>query len=234
MELPTIKELAQGVIGLFYPEFCAACGIINHIKNQPVCLFCEHALKPTGFELLEDNAFIRKFWGRIEVGHATSAYYMTKGSVVQNMLHSLKYEGNKDVGIWSGVNLGLRLKKSKYYKDIDFIIPIPLHIRKLRFRGYNQSTQFAIGLSQSMDVPFVDNMLLRKQNNVSQTKQTREERLKNVYHAFSLKSKFYFKGKHVLIVDDVVTTGSTLESCALLFGPEVKVSFATIAFASYY
>ena len=171
------------------------------------------------------------FWGRVDLEMATSFYVFSKKSKVQNLLHHLKYKGVKEVGAVIGELFGFELKDSKFYKNIDLIIPVPLHQNKLNKRGYNQSEWIALGLSQSMNIPIDTLSLYRTSDSQTQTKKSRYKRWENVGEIFDVANN-HIDGKSILLVDDVVTTGATIEACAqVLIQHNCKVFVATIAYA---
>jgi ComF family protein len=189
------------------------------------------SLPKTNFHKDKDNPVNKVFWGRVDVEMATSFYLFSKKSKVQNLLYGLKYKGVKEVGIVLGELFGFELKESIFYRDIDFIIPVPLHKNKLKKRGYNQSEWIANGLSKSMKVPVKLDSLYRKSDSETQTKKSRYKRWENVGEIFGLANND-LEGKRILLVDDVVTTGATIEACAqLLVEQNCKVLVATIAYA---
>ncbi|MEJ6735526.1 MAG: phosphoribosyltransferase family protein [Flavobacteriales bacterium] len=188
-------------------------------------------LPKTNFHKDKDNPVNKVFWGRVDVEMASSFYLFSKKSKVQNLLHNLKYRGVKEVGSVLGELFGFELNNSKFYKDIDFIVPVPLHQNKLKKRGYNQSEWIAIGLSKSMKVPVNIDSLYRRSDSETQTKKSRYKRWENVGEIFGLANN-NLEGKRILLVDDVVTTGATIEACAqLLIQQNCKVLVATIAYA---
>ncbi len=162
-------------------------------------------------------------------------YLFTKESRVQNLIHNLKYKGKTAVGTVLGQKMGTMLRQAPLFADVDVIVPVPLHIRKLRIRGYNQSEVFGNGISETFGRPCLSHAMQRVVHSESQTKQSRESRLHNVGEVFEVAKPKLLEGKHVLLVDDVLTTGATLEVCAsrLLEVPGVKVSMATIAIAMH-
>ena len=182
---------------------------------------------------LSENEFTRRFWGRLSVQAAASMYYFVKKSPIQRALHRLKYRNQPDVGLKIGREFGRKLAESALFQSVEAIVAIPLHPKKERLRGYNQSAMFARGLSEGMDRPFLGQALVRKTFTVSQTRKKRMERFENVETVFSLKNAQLLEGKHVLLVDDVLTTGATLEACGqvLLQVPGLRLSMATIAIA---
>ena len=216
---------------LIFPKLCCACNNTLLKNEEIVCLNCVINLPKTNFHQDKENPVNKVFWGRVDVEMATSFYAFSKKSKVQNLLHNLKYRGVKEVGSVIGELFGFELNESDYYKDIDFIIPVPLHKNKLKKRGYNQSEWIAKGLSKSMKIPVNTISLYRKSDSETQTKKTRYNRWENVGDIFGLLDDS-LNGKKILLVDDVVTTGATIEACAqILKKKNCKVLVATIAYA---
>ena len=228
-----ISQMGDGLLSLFYPKLCLACQANQPVKSHILCVRCSFKLPQTKFHLHEENAFTERFWGRFPLEAGASLYRYTKGGHVQNLIHHLKYKGRQEVGIKIGEHYGHQLRESDHFKEIDLIVPIPLHPKKKHQRGFNQSDLIAIGLSRSMDIPWSNKVLAREIFTETQTQKSRLERLENVAEAFSVKTPDTLKGKHILLVDDVITTGATLEICALkIFEIEgTKVSMVTLAFA---
>lgn len=228
-----IKDYLQDFISLFFPRVCMACGNTLYKHEHMICFSCQYHLPKTNFHLLEDNPVARQFWGKINFSAAASCYYFNKGGKVQHLVHQLKYKGYKEVGSHIGTIYGHDLKNSPLFSTIDAIIPVPLHPRKEARRGYNQAEWFAIGLAESMQAELDVTTLLRVQASETQTRKTRFRRWENVKEIFQLMDAERQAGKHVLLVDDVITTGSTLEAAGheLMKIPGVKVSVASIACA---
>ena len=222
-------------VSLFYPRICVCCGNSLWKHEKIICRACYFRLPKTNTHLEADNAVSRVFYGRVEVQNAASFLLFNKGNKVQRLIHQLKYKGRKDVGIWLGEEYGRVLGSSALFSQIDAIIPVPLHKKKFMQRGYNQSEQFAIGLSRTMKVPVLNKVLIRTTATATQTRKGRYERWNNVKNIFTLCDPDRIAGAHVLLVDDVITTGATLESCitALLSANGTKVSVATIATAKF-
>lgn len=218
---------------LFFPRICYSCENTLLKHEEVLCSYCLHQLPKTNFMVDEDNPVVRIFWGRVNINHASSMYYFSKGSKVQHLMHQLKYKGKKEIGLYLGKLYGDSLQKSPFYNSVDVIIPVPLHPRRLRKRGYNQSEMFARGLAGSFSKPFDVKTLVRTYASETQTKKSRFRRWENVKEIFALKNHQHLINKHILLVDDVVTTGATLDACAaiLLNIPGVKISIATIACA---
>jgi ComF family protein len=198
-----------------------------------LCTSCRFHLPKTNFHLEGVNPIIKHFWGKVKVEAAASYFLFTKGEKVQHLIHQLKYRKRKDIGVFLGELYGYDLRKSEIFSSVDVIIPVPLHPKKLRKRGYNQSECFAEGLSQSLKVPYDVRTLKRKKETQTQTRKHRFERFENVNNVFTVNKPEQIKDKHILLVDDVITTGSTLVACAeaLLDVPGTKVSIAAIAYA---
>ena len=173
------------------------------------------------------------FWGRIDIEKAASLYYYRKGELLQKLIHTLKYKGNHQLGEVLGARLGNIFLQAGFISGLDAVVPVPLNRIKLRKRGYNQSEHIASGISVSTDIPLMTNNLVRDVHTESQTHKNRYERWENVRSAFSVLHPDEIKGKHVLLVDDVITTGATLEACAaaLKTASGVKVSVATVGMA---
>ncbi|RLD18345.1 MAG: ComF family protein [Bacteroidetes bacterium] len=188
-------------------------------------------LPSTNYHLIADNPFERHFWGRVRIEAGAALYYFVPEGRAQTLLHNIKYRRRSDYAIRVGQIYGQQLTASPRFHDISAIIPVPLHWQKLRKRGFNQSKAFAIGLSESMGVPLDHDTLIRKRSTSTQTRKSRSERILNMADAFGLKNVAHLEGKSVLLVDDVLTTGATLEACTqkLLEIPGLNVSLATIA-----
>jgi ComF family protein len=191
-------------------------------------------LPETNFHDTSPNIFTRRFDGRVQLQAAASLFFFTAKSRTQHLIHQIKYHDKREAAIELGRILGKKLAISTTFKDIDFIIPVPMHPTKQRWRGYNQAEMFAQGLSDAMQISVETTILRKVKMTVSQTKMNRTQRLENTQEVFELANPSLLRGKNILIVDDVMTTGATLESCAVAISkqlPDVKISFATIAYA---
>ena len=229
-----VSNLLEDLISLVYPKVCMACSKTLVTNEECICTHCRYHLPRTNYHLEHDNPVAKLFWGRVDIRSAAAFYLFTKGGHIQQLVHRLKYEGQKKVGIEVGRMYGSELKRSEMFSSAEVIVPVPLHPAKLRDRGYNQCDLFADGLAQSLSVPADTGNLHRAVATGSQTRRSRFDRWKNVEYVFKMHNPQHLQGKHILLVDDVVTTGATLEACAqeLLSIPGTSVSIAAIAFTS--
>jgi len=220
-------------ISLLYPRLCYACGNSLFHHEEVLCMYCLAELPRTNFHQYPDNPLEKIFWGRVSIQHATALYFFIKGGKVQHLIHQLKYKGGKEAGIFAGKLLGSELMTAPGFSEINRIIPVPLHPRKLKKRGYNQSELFASGLAKEMKVELDTTSFIRTVATETQTKKSRFARYENVKEIFKVVRPEKLENGNILLVDDVVTTGSTLESCAtiLLKVPGTQVSIAAIAYA---
>ncbi|HEY6914307.1 MAG TPA: ComF family protein [Paludibacter sp.] len=221
------------LFNLLFPDLCVVCGN-NLLRNeQHICLSCLHNIPKTNYHLFSDNPVDKRFWGKVPICSGTAFFFFQKGSSFQKLLHSLKYKGNKEIGEVLGKYAAADLSDTPYFETVDVIIPVPLHPKKLKKRGYNQSEWIAMGLSLILEKPCDTTSLFRLRESDTQTKKTVFQRYENTEGLFGLLDKNTLSGKHVLLVDDVLTTGSTLEACIqmLLKCEDIKVSVFTLAVA---
>jgi len=220
----------QDFIHIFFPKICLACGDELFSHEDILCPSCLYHLPLTDFHLDKENETARQLWGKLDCQDAISMLYLAKSSRVEQLIHKLKYDNHPEIGVFLGEYYGKILQNTAVLDTVDIIMPIPLHKSKLRKRGYNQSSQFAKGLSKAGDIPWTDDTLIRTVATVSQTSKSRTERYENVEDVFALKSADTVRGKHILLVDDVLTTGATICSAGnLLIEAGATVSVATIA-----
>ncbi len=220
-------------ISLIFPRICAGCGNSLWKHEEGLCHFCEFHLPKTNFHFDLENPVTRLFLGRANIHTGAAFLYFNKGSKVQQMVHQLKYKGRKDIGVYLGDLYGQSLKYAPHFNSADAIIPVPLHKKKYMQRGYNQSEQIAIGMAGAMNIPVHRHLLVRTKATETQTRKSRFSRYQNVKEIFTVSSPEVWKGKYLVLVDDVITTGATLESCiqALSAIPDVRISIACIATA---
>ena len=221
-------------VSLIFPELCQACAKSLYRNEEMICADCLYHLPYTNFHQQSDNPVAQQFWGRVPLEAAAAMFYFSKGSRVQNLMHQLKYKNKPEVGVYLGKLAGKRLLENPVFTAADMIIPVPLHKQKLLKRGYNQSLSFAEGLSEKMLISIEIENLIRTTGTESQTKKSRTSRYENMKEVFSVKNPEKLTGKHILLVDDIVTTGATLEACCnvLLTVPDVKISIAAIAYTA--
>lgn len=230
-----IHPLLNDFIDLFYPQLCFGCKRPLLKNENTLCFHCKFGLPFTDFHKIPENKIQRLFTGRIQIIKATAYLHFVKNGIVQSLLHYLKYRNKPKLGIYLGKKAAKDLGKDGFFEGIDFIIPIPLHPKKFKKRKYNQAEKIALGLSEGSEVKLETNLLLRSKHNETQTRKSRFNRWLNVETIFTLnlQEKKDFKNKHFLMVDDVITTGSTIEAAAILLEKELqaKISIFTIAIA---
>lgn len=230
----SIKHITKCFGELLYPKICLCCGQHLFESEIEICHLCIHRLPKTYFEKKpDDNAISALMWGRCKVKHAYSLYFYRKGERVQQLLHSIKYRGNKNLGNELGKQLALNIKNNAPV-IYDLIIPIPLHRTKQAKRGFNQSEVIAVGMSEVLNIPISTSEIYRNTYTSTQTRKSRFERWQNVESIFSLRNAEKLTNLNLLIVDDVITTGSTMEACVNTLEQSTckSVSIATIACAA--
>ncbi|MFI5160074.1 MAG: ComF family protein [Sphingobacteriales bacterium] len=220
-------------ISLLFPQLCQACSANLVAGEELICTDCRYNLPFTNFHLKPDNLVAQQFWGKILIEAGYAMCYFTKGGKMQHLMHQFKYKGVKKIGNLLGNIAGSQLAQNPVYKTVDAIIPVPLHKSRLRKRGYNQAASFAEGVADKLNVPVIENNLVRERATETQTHRSRFSRFENMQEVFTVKNPEALKNQHVLLVDDVTTTGSTLEACGsqLLKIEGLKLSIATIAYA---
>ncbi|MGB8359747.1 MAG: ComF family protein [Bacteroidales bacterium] len=228
-----IKDIGDDFLSLFFPRLCIACSVHLVRGEKVLCTECLLSMARTDFHLRRDNALEQAFWGRCLVERAAAFSVYNRGSRIRKLIHALKYSGRKDIGKMLGELYGNILSESGFMLDIDIIVPVPLHPARQRKRGYNQSEYIAYGLAEATKVTVKNNIIRRIEQTGTQTKRGRYERWENVKGLFFVPEPQEVSGKHILVVDDVITTGSTMEACvnALHEAGEVKVSIVALAAA---
>ena len=228
-----LHQLKAGLSHLFYPHLCEGCSKPLVAGERVLCIGCAAELPETGNWHLPGNEAAQRFAGRIPFVHAASFAYFIEDGLLQHLLHGLKYRRKQEIGRYLGSTFGHRLTDTGWLSTVDMIVPVPLHPAKLASRGFNQSMLIAEGLAIVTGKPAVDGILMRTRNTESQTNKTRNERIANMSAAFAVTKTESLKNKHILLCDDVLTTGATIESCALALMAEksIKISVATIGIA---
>ena len=224
----------ESLTHLFFPRLCAGCGNDLFGKEEVLCLLCIDKFPVTNFHLHANNPVERIFWGRLPLVSASSYLYFTKDSLLQHLLHAFKYSGNKEIGFYFGRCMGKSFVQSNRFQQIDALISLPLHPKKEKKRGYNQATVLCDGIAEIMQIPVLKNVILRPTATQTQTHKNRIRRWQNIEGKFLLADPDAISNKHILLIDDVVTTGATLEACGqeLLRGEGVRLSIATLAYTS--
>ncbi|WP_333818574.1 ComF family protein [Ohtaekwangia sp.] len=226
-----IAEIFSDFVSLFFPSYCIACSDSLAKGENLVCTKCMLEIPQTNYHRDVENPLYTRLSNRFKLGRATALFKFSKTSRIQHLLHALKYKNQPDVGIMLGNVLGQRLSDVSDWNQSDLIIPVPLHPSRKRKRGYNQSAKFAEGLSRKLGIPFSDDVLIKKISTETQTKKNKLNRWQNVDEVFHVKNPLAVKNKRILLVDDVITTGATIEACAqaLLRYGCCEVNVASIA-----
>lgn len=229
-----LNAIFADTLHLFYPHLCTGCGSDLLKEDSQLCLHCIHALPHTHFAGMAGNPVEKQFWGRLPIQAGHSEFYFTKEFLLQHLIHQLKYKGDTHIGFYLGELMGHSLLNSGRFSGIDALVPLPLYSTKERKRGYNQAAIICNGISSAMNIPVLSGVVIRQYATETQTRKHRAERWENVSGSFTITDNEKLKGKHLLLVDDVVTTGATLEACGtvILQQPGVKLSIATLAYAA--
>lgn len=219
------------LVHLCFPHVCAGCGSDIIDLQHHLCLQCIASLPTTNFFLQPGNPVESKFYGRLMVLNAASGYFFTKNSLIESLIYELKYKGNKALGIYMGELLGYLLIESRFI-DIDLIIPLPLNARRFKKRGYNQAEILCHGITSVFNKPIVNTAVIRKVNTETQTHRGRITRWENMEGVFAVAEPLLIQDKHILLIDDVVTTGASLEACGeeILKVKGTRLSIATLAY----
>lgn len=230
-----LRSLALDFVGLIFPRLCLACREPLVPGEDHLCTGCRAELPYTDCHLLppDQNPLARRFWGKLPVRHTLSYLRFVRHGRVQRLLHELKYQGQRDVGTALGQLYGAELRAAGFATAFDLVVPVPLHPRKLARRGYNQAAAFANGLAHGLGLPTQATALRRTTHTATQTKKNRAQRWANVATVFEAERPETIAGRRVLLADDVLTTGATLEACGavLLAAGAAEVSIVTIACA---
>ncbi|HYF32130.1 MAG TPA: phosphoribosyltransferase family protein [Chitinophagaceae bacterium] len=228
----SIEYIGRSLSHLFFPQVCFGCGSDLVLRQQLLCLQCVHQLPYTGFQLRANNPVEKIFWGRLRIEQAAAVFYLTKDSVLENLLYQLKYKGNKETGLYCGRIMGEALRHTPF-TEADALVPLPLFAEKERKRGYNQAALLCEGMAAAMHKPVWKNTVQRVTGTQTQTRKNRVQRWENMQGRFMVSDAAKITGKHVLLVDDVITTGATLEACGTeLVAAGARVSLATLGYAA--
>jgi ComF family protein len=229
-----LNDIKESFLHFLFPHVCEGCGTDVLEPDHLLCLKCLSSLPKTEFQFYPNNPVEKIFWGRLPVTSAMAFCYFTKESLMQHLMHQLKYRGNQEAGLYLGRLMGHALAAANRFHYVDALIPLPLFPAKERKRGYNQAALLCEGIATVMNKPVLKDIVIRTMHTESQTKKSRIERWLNMEGRFELTDPDAVKDKHVLLVDDVITTGATLEACGtVLLGPEhTRVSVATLCISA--
>lgn len=224
--------MLKALLNLFFPRLCNGCNALLLNNEVIICVKCRHELPLTYHHQIPNNEIMTKFYGILPIEQANAMLYFHAEGIVQELIHNLKYRKQQEIGSLLGNMYAYQLKESNKVPNVDFIIPTPIHKKRLQQRGYNQVTTFCNALSNELQIPVESELLFRTKHTSSQTKKTGAKRSEIKARDFEIKYKDHHMGKHYLLIDDVITSGATIEACAkaLLTIPESKVSILSIAY----
>ena len=227
------RLMLKPIINLLFPKVCYACLNLLHDNEDTICVNCRHDLPVTNFHFDADDAVAKALYGRAKIEQGTALFRFEKKGLVQQLIHGLKYRGYQNIGFLLGNWLGSELKTLENYQNIDVVIPVPLHKKKQRKRGFNQVAKFGQQLAKNLDAVYLDDVLVKVTNTTSQTTKKRLTRWINNDELFAIKNTASIENKHILLVDDLITTGATLEACITVLNKakNIKISVATMAIA---
>lgn len=226
--------MLKSLVNLFFPKVCYACLNLLGDHEDAICLDCRHDLPVTNFHFDNTNNVAKVLYGRAQIEAGTALFRFEKKGKVQQLIHNLKYKGHQHIGFILGNWLGGELKTIEAFKNIDIVIPVPLHKKKLKKRGFNQVTRFGEQIAEALNAEYRDDVLIKVTNTKSQVNKKRFSRWINHTELFTMNHPNTIKNKHVLLVDDIITTGATLEACITVLNEveNIKISIATMAIAS--
>ena len=231
--MTALKEIRDSVLHLLFPHICLGCGNDILPRESSLCLRCLESMPETRFELFPGNPVENLFRGRLSLVSGCAHYFFTRESLMQQLMHLFKYKNNQQLGIQLGKMMGKQLSLSGRF-DVDALVPLPLFPAKEKKRGYNQATLLCEGISEETGIPILDKVVIRPEKTETQTRKGRIERWQNMEGKFMVTDPGLIRGKHILLVDDVITTGATLESCGneLTGSGEAMLSVAALCIAS--
>ena len=227
-----LTNAIEAVSHLIFPQLCLGCAQKECENGEWICFECLNELPYTNFEYSRDNTVERLFWGRTPISFASSTFYYVEKTPLQKLIHEIKYKEQQALGVWLGELMGHRLSPILLDTQVDLMLPMPLHPKKQRKRGYNQATLLCEGIKKASNISFKENILIRDTHTSTQTKKSRIQRWENVSDVFSVTDQSAILNKHILLVDDVITTGASTEACAatLLQNGAKSISLCSLAF----
>ena len=225
--------MVKSIVNIFFPKVCYACLNLLNDNEDTICIDCRHDLPVTNFHFDNNDAVKKVLYGRAKVENGTALFRFEKKGLVQQLIHRLKYKGYDNIGFFLGNWLGGELKTIEHYNTVDAVIPVPLHKNKLKKRGFNQVAKFGQQIAKALDTDYKDNVLIKVTNTKSQVNKKRFARWNNNEELFTLQNASAIENKHILLVDDIITTGATLEACIAVLNQakNIKISIATMAIA---
>lgn len=231
--LKIIDEIHKNLLNVLFPVFCKGCSKLLLKNENVICTKCLHNLPFTYHHQIKDTEIHKAFYGLVPFEFGASILYFTKKGIAQNLIHNLKYRNRQEIGTFLGDLYAKEINNLETFKNIDYIIPVPLHKKRFYERGYNQVTSFCEALEKNLTIPMLDDVLVKTQHLKSVTDKSREGRLEHNKNVFSIENQHKIEGKHILIIDDVFTTGATIEACAkeILKIKNTKISILTIAYS---
>ena len=231
--LKILDEIQKNLLNTLFPVFCNGCSNLLLKNENVICTKCIHNLPLTYHHNIKETEIDKVFYGIIPFEFAASILYFTKKGISQNLIHNLKYRNRQEIGTYLGDLYAKEILNLQTIQSIDFIIPVPLHKKRFHERGYNQVTTFCKSIEKNLAIPVLDDVLVKTQHLKSVTDKSKEGRLEHNKNVFSIENQDKIKGKHILIIDDVFTTGATIEACAkeILKIKNTKISILTMAYS---
>ncbi|MEM6516359.1 MAG: ComF family protein [Bacteroidota bacterium] len=220
--------MIKNLINLFFPQVCYGCNALMSDNEKSLCTECRHNLPTTNFDNDTENAVHKMLYGRVKLENATALLHFSKKGIVQQLMHNLKYRGHEDIGHFLGEWMGEELRELKAYENIDVVVPVPLHKSKLRKRGYNQVDKFGKAIAKALNTEYDSSILLKTRKTKTQVFKNRLKRGSEIDSRFSIKNPERIRGKHILLVDDIITTGATIEACANALNMAGNISLSIV------
>ena len=228
-----LDEIQKNLLNVLFPVFCNGCSNLLLKNENVICAKCIHNLPFTYHHNIKETEIDKVFYGLLPFEFGAALLYFNKKGISQNLIHNLKYKNRQEIGTYLGDLYASELQHLEAFKTIDFIIPVPLHKKRFYERGYNQVTTFCKAIEKNLTIPILDDVLVKTQYLKSVTDKSKEGRLAHNKNVFSIENQHKIEGKHILLIDDVFTTGATIESCAkeILKIKNTKISILTIAYS---